>query len=248
MRQPSHTRRDVLRRGTTVAATATLTGLAGCSGVDSVIDGSPDVPYPATWLPAPDRVFDTDTDPAQRWYPFRARRFEELSAYLDDRGDSFESTALYQDGKAHPVIDIEPSQAFMEIRTGGRGLSVLETKLTTDAIVEAFQTPESSEPIQEPFEPLGEYEGYRLLGSPDDDWVVGTEGGVVVEAFAGMAPDPLGDKRSVVEAVIDARNGEGRYTDADEALAGVVRRLGTGMTVSAAASSGKSGSADGEPV
>jgi hypothetical protein len=65
--------------------------------------------------------------------------------------------------------------------------------------------------------------------------VVGIEGGVVVEAFASMARDPLGDKRVAVEAVIDARDGRGRYTDTDETLAGVVRRLGTGMTVRAGA-------------
>jgi hypothetical protein len=103
----------------------TLAGLSGCSEVGSVIDGSPDVPYPATWLPAPDRVFAADTDPARRWYPFTARRLDELAAYLQDRGASFESTALYQDGSAHPVLDIEPTQASMELRAGGRGLSVL---------------------------------------------------------------------------------------------------------------------------
>jgi hypothetical protein len=248
MQQPSCTRRAVLHRGTTAATTATLASLAGCSSLGSVIDGSPDVPYPATWLPAPDRVFTADTDPAQRWYPFRARRFDELAAYLRDRGASFESTALYQDGKAHPVLDIEPSQASMEIRAGGRGLSVLETELLAEDIIEAFQTPEPGEPIQEPFEPLGEYDGYRLFGAPDTDWVVGVEGGVVVEAFASMAPDPLGDKRAAVEAIIDARDGEGRYTDVDETLAGVVRRLGTGMTVYVEPPAVGGVDADGEPT
>lgn len=169
MQQPSCTRRALLRRGTAAATTATLANLAGCSAVESVVDGSPDVPYPATWLPAPDRVFASDTDPAQRWYPFRARCLDELAAYLREREASFESTALYQDGKAHPVLDIEPSQAGMEIRFGGRGLSVLETDLLADDIIEAFQTPEQGEPIREPFEPLGEYEGYRLLGAPASD-------------------------------------------------------------------------------
>jgi hypothetical protein len=230
------------------ATTATLASLAGCSGDGSVTDGSPDVPYPATWLPAPDRVFAADTDPALRWYPFRARRFDELAAYLEDRSASFESTALYQDGKAHPVLDVEPSQATMEIRTGGRGLSILETDLRADDIVGAFQTPERGEPIQEAFEPLGEYEGYRLLGAPDADWVVGVDAGVVVEAFESMTPDPIGDKRTAVEATIDARNGEGRYTDADETLAGVVRRLGTGTVVSAEPPAVEGGDDEGEPT
>jgi hypothetical protein len=238
----------LLRRGTTTATAAALVGLAGCSDAGSVTDGSPDVPFPATWLPAPDRVFAADTDPAQRWYPFRARRFDELAAFLDDRGTSFESTELYQDGKAHPVLDIEPGQAYVEIRAGGRGLSILETTLLADDIIEAFQTPERGEPIREPFEPLGEYEGYRLLGAPDADWVVGVEGGVVVEAFASMTPDLLGDKRTAVEAIIDARNGEGRYTDADETLAGVVRRLGTGMIVSAEPPGVEGGDTDDEPT
>ncbi|WP_152041334.1 hypothetical protein [Salinigranum salinum] len=248
MRQPSCTRRGLLRRGTTAATTATLASLAGCSGIGSVVDGSPDVPYPATWLPAPDRVFAADADPVQRWYPFRARRFDELATYLEDRGKSFEPTALYQDGSAHPVLDIDPSQAYMEIRTGGRGLSVLETDLLADDIVEAFQTPESGEPLREPFDRLGEYDGYRLFGAPDTDWVVGVEAGVVVEAFASMAPDPLGDKRTAVEAIIDARDGEGRYTATDETLAGVVRRLGTGMTVSVEPPAAGADDADGEPV
>lgn len=63
-----------------------------------------------------------------------------------------------------------------------------------------------------------------------------------------MAPDPLGDKRTAVEAIIDARNGEGRYTDADETLAGVVRRLGTGMTVGAEPPDVEGGDDDGEPT
>jgi hypothetical protein len=248
MQQPSCTRRAVLRRGTAAATTAALASLAGCSGVGSVIDGSPDVPYPATWLPAPDRVFAPDTDPAQRWYPFRARRFDELAAYLRDREASFESTALYRGDKAHPVLDIEPSQAGMEIRAGGRGLSVLETDLLADDVIEAYRAPESGEPIQEPFDRLGEHEGHRLFGAPDTEWVVGVDAGVVVEAFASMSPDPLGDKRAVVEAIIDARDGEGRYTDTDETLAGVVRRLGTGMTVRAGSPAVGDVDADGEPT
>lgn len=248
MEEPSCTRRTLLRRGKTAATTATLVGLAGCSGVVSVIDGSHDVPYPATWLPAPDRVFASDTDLGQRWYPFRVRRFDELATYLQDRGASFESTALYQDGKAHPVLDIEPNRAAMEIRAGGRGLSVLETGLLAEEIVEEFQTPESGESIQKAFEPLGEYEGYRLFGAADTDWVVGTKAGVVVEAFASMAPDPLDDKRAAVKAIIDARDGEGRYTATDETLAGVVRRLGTGMTVRAEPPGVGVADADGEPT
>ncbi|WP_136592016.1 hypothetical protein [Salinigranum halophilum] len=248
MQQPSCTRRALLRRGTTAATTAALASLAGCSGVGSIIDGSPDVPYPATWLPAPGRVFASDTDPAQRWYPFRARRFDELAAYLHDRGRAFESEERYRDGNAHPVLDIEPSQAGMELRAGGRGLSVLETDLLDDTIIEAFQTPESSEPIKEPFGRLGEYEGYRLFGAPDTDWVVGIKAGVVIEAFASMAPDPLGDKRAAVEAIIDARDGEGRYTDTDETLAGVVRRLGTGMTVRAGSPPVGGDASDGDPA
>jgi hypothetical protein len=246
MQEPSCTRRTLLRCGKTAATTAALVGLAGCSEAGSIIDGSPDVPYPATWLPAPDRVFASDIDPAQRWYPFRARRFNDLATYLQDRGASFEPTALYQDGKAHPVLDIEPNQAVIEIRAGGRGLSILETNLLSEEIIEAFQTPESGEPIQEAFTSLGEYDGYRLLGASDTDWVVGIKAGVVVEAFASMTPDPLGDKRTAVEAIIDARDGEGRYTATDETLAGVVRRLGTGMTVRAGSPS--VGGTDAEPI
>lgn len=233
MKEPSCTRRTLFRQGKTAATTAALVGLAGCSEVGSIIDGSPDVPYPATWLPAPTRVFASDTDPAQRWYPLRVRRISELETYLHDRGTSFEATALYQDGKAHPVLDIEPNEAVIEIRAGGRGLSVLETGLLTEEIVELFQAPESGGPIQDAFASLGEYEGYRLLGSPDTDWVVGIKAGVVVEALPSMSPDRLGSKRGAVEAIIDARGGEGRYTAVDETLAGVVRRLGTGMTVRA---------------
>ena len=63
-----------------------------------------------------------------------------------------------------------------------------------------------------------------------------------------MAPDPLGDKRAAVEAIIDARDGEGRYTATDETLAGVVRRLGTGMTVSVEPPGVGTDDADGEPT
>ncbi|MFC7176177.1 hypothetical protein [Halosegnis marinus] len=91
MERPSCTRRTLLRRGATTATTSALVGSAGCSDVESVVGGSPDVPFPATWLPAPDRVLAADTDPARRWYPFRARRLDALAAFHDDRSTSFDS-------------------------------------------------------------------------------------------------------------------------------------------------------------
>jgi hypothetical protein len=132
-------RLDVLRRDVLVAENPHLFRRATL-GSDRLLSGLflCTERLPATWLPAPDRVSAEDTAPSLRWYPFRARRFDELAAYLQEQAKSFESTALYQGGKAHPVLDIGPSQASMEIRADGRGLSVLETELTGDAIVEAF--------------------------------------------------------------------------------------------------------------
>lgn len=212
-------------------------GLSGCA--DFQLDGSPDVPTYATWLPAPERVFEdpesSDDEAVVGWYPFRARRLDELAAYYESRDATFERTALYQDGTmAHPVLDIGPSDAYLEVRGGGRGLSVLETDLLEDDIVAAFRTPESGEPVREPFEEVGEHRGYRLLAAPDGNWVVGVDGGVVVEAFASMGAGPLRlrEKRSVCAAIIDARAGQGRYTGADRPLEELVQRLGTGTVIS----------------
>jgi hypothetical protein len=226
----------LLRRGAAAVLTGTLAGVAGCSAPALEVDGSPDVPYYATWAPAPDRLVDDSGDRGERpastrWYPFRARQFGDLAAYHERRGSSFENTALYRDGKAHPVLDVDPGEAGMELRAGGRGVSVLETDLLEDDIVEAYRTPERDGPVTEPFEPVGEYDGYRLLAAPDGNWVVGVDGGAVVEAFASAAPDLLGEKRGVVEAVVDARAGEGRYTAAGPTLERLVSRLGTGMIV-----------------
>lgn len=100
-------------------------------------------PAHATWAPAPERAFrDADATTAGPAtvtdYPLRAREFDTIAAHLDRHGESVEDAAPYDDGKAHPVLDIEPAGTGLELRTGGRGLAVLETDLADDAIIEAF--------------------------------------------------------------------------------------------------------------
>lgn len=235
MPHPSYSRRQVLRRGSATTLLGTLTGISGCSAPNPDANANPDLPNYATWAPAPDRLFgDTedqgDTGVSSQWYPIHAQRFDELAAYRDRRGESFEDTPFYRDGNAHPVLDIDPSEAGTEIRAGGRGVSVLETDLSEDEIIEAFQTPDSRDPIRDPVEPIGEHEGYRLLSTADESWVIGVNNGQIVEAFV-MGQDPFFEKRGVVEALIDARAGDGRYVDADATLEQLVERLGTGMIV-----------------
>jgi len=233
MFQPSYSRRRVLRQGSAATLLGALVGISGCSSSILEPNNSRELPNYATWAPAPDRLFgDTESQFSSRWYPFRARRFGELAAYLSRREESFEDTTLYQDGMAHPVLDVEPSDAGMELRGGGRGISVLETSLSEEDVIEAYQTPESGEPITDPFESIGEYEGYRLLSGAEGDWVIGVNDGLVVEAFSSATQDPLGEKRPVVEAIIDARAGEGRYVDAERSLSELVHRLGSGIIIS----------------
>ncbi|MFC7136177.1 hypothetical protein ACFQRB_05620 [Halobaculum litoreum] len=141
MRQPSCSRRELLRGGA-AAATAGLAGLAGCSAVESVVDGDPDVPEYATWLPAPARVYEDDTDDDDLFYIAHARRFDLLAPYLDAHGEAYARQWLYQDGKAHPVVDVDPADAGLEVRPDD-GLSMLETNMPDEAVIEAFRTPES---------------------------------------------------------------------------------------------------------
>jgi hypothetical protein len=186
-------------------------------------------------MPAPEEVFVENTKTEQRWYPVRARQFDELAAYHQARDTVFGTEALYQDGKAHPVVDVAPSEAGVEIRAGGRGMSVLETDLSADAIIEAFETPTSTAAIEEPFESLGEYEEYQVYGAPAGNWVMGVNEGVIVEAFSTGGPSLLTDKQAVVEALIDAQDGDQQYISEHEMLRGIFQRLGSGMIVQAGA-------------
>jgi hypothetical protein len=231
MPRRSYSRRQALRRGG--GAILAVAGLSGCTELGVGGTGSTEVPYYATWAPTPDRVLGNSENRggARGLSPIAVTRFGELAAYLRQRDESFDRTSLYQDGKAHPVLDIEPDAAGTEIRAGRDGISVLESELPEEDVVEAFRTPGPRGPIDEPFEEVGEYEGYRLL-TADDDWVVGVDGGLVVEAFsASGAGDAFVGKRDVVEAVIDARDGRGRYIDADPTLEELVTRLGAGLFV-----------------
>jgi hypothetical protein len=246
-RQPSTTRRRLLRRGGATLGGATLAGLAGCSAVDPgfVGDDDPELPEYATWLPAPDRVLldpaDAEDEQAatlRRFYPFAVRNWPDVGARLETLGveaegnfaaDEDDFVTEYEDGHVHPVLPLGPRDAGLEV-TSNRGLSVLETGMDDSAVVEAF---ERHERAPEPFERVGEYEGYELLAVPDSPWTVGVRDGVVVEGFqsAGFPMPVLREPRAVVEAVVDARNGEDRYVDADGAVDTLVSHLGTGTYV-----------------
>jgi len=244
-RQPSTTRRRLLRRGGATLGGATLAGLAGCSTVEFGFVGGDDLPHYATWLPAPDRVLldpaDAEDEQAatlRRSYPFAVRNWPDIGARLEATGteaegdfeaDGDDFVTEYEDGHVHPVLPLGPRDAGLEVASN-RGLSVLETGLDDSAIVEAF---ESYATVPEPFERVGEYEGYELLALPDSPWTVGVRDGVVVEGFrsTGFPMRILRDPRAVVGAVVDARNGEGRYVDADGAVGALVSHLGTGTLV-----------------
>lgn len=248
---PSISRRRLLRTGGAALSTVALTSAAGCAALGDGGDDDTGLPAYATWAPAPERVLNTSE--GLNRYAIETRRFDALAAYHTERGGSFDETTLYQGGMAHPVIDVSPSEAGLEVRAGGRGITVLETELTDDRIVEAFQTPDedSTDALRVSFERVGEYEGYDLLSRPDGGWVVAVNDGTVVEAFVsafGRAL-PENQKQEVVEATIDARDGEGRYIDASDDLALVVDRLGDGMqTRVQPPSSGSDGEAKGEPT
>lgn len=231
--EPSITRRRVLEGTAAATGAAALGGLAGCAAPL----GQSGPPTYATWTAAPERVFrspeESSRDPGLLdHYPIRARQFDALASYFDERDESFEDGALYQNNDmAHPVLDVPPSEAGLEVRTGGRGMAVLETDLSDEAIVEAFRSPEDSDTIRQPFETAGEYRGFQMLTGADGDWAVGVNDGVVVEAFQSAVANVLRERRAVVEAMIDAREGEGRYVDARGALGPLVERLGSGMVV-----------------
>jgi hypothetical protein len=233
--RPSTSRRAFLRRGGAALAAAASAGLAGCSdAVPSLGSGSSaggDLPAYATWFPAPELLLTgpaTDgEDGYSMWYPLEVRRFDELAAYYADGGGSFEPEQLYQDGTAHPVLDIEPREAGTEV-SNSRGMAVLETGRDEADVVGAF---EAYDDPTGTFEVAGEYEEFTMLSFTGAEWVVGVDGGTVVEAFTMSSLPFVGDKRAAVEAIIDARAGENRYVDADELLDGLVRRLGAGMRV-----------------
>ncbi|MFC7137909.1 hypothetical protein ACFQRB_18605 [Halobaculum litoreum] len=125
--EPSVSRRTLLHRASAAVGAGALAGLAGCSSLRGGIDGSPKVPSWATYSPNPDRVFADRSSgdaaaEASRRYPIRARRLSDLAAYYDDRGEGFPDAALYQAGTpAHPVVDLPPSKAYLEVRAGGTG-------------------------------------------------------------------------------------------------------------------------------
>jgi hypothetical protein len=184
-------------------------------------------------------------DPAvatqRRYYPFRATDYDEVAAHLeatDARAagplnatrDDYETP--YEGGYVHPVLDVGPRDVGLEVRSN-RGLSVLETSLDDDAIVAAF---EAYEREPRPFERVGEYEGYTLLSVPESPWTVGVRDGVVVEGFVAVGfPEPvLREPQAVVEAFVDARAGEGRYVERDDALGELVAHLGSGTFVNGA--------------
>ena len=248
-RLPSTTRRRLLRRGGTALGVASLTGLAGCSTLGAGFLGSDaDLPGYATWLPAPAEAFlDPGTAENRRtavlrtFYPFRATDWADVDARLaatgravagpvDAEGNDYETA--YEDGHVHPVLDVGPGEVGLEVRSN-RGLSVLETGLEDSTIVEAFGTYER-EPSR--FERDGEYEGWAVLSAPESPWTVGVRDGVVVEGFGtGLPAGPLFDEpRDVVEGIVDARSGEGRYVDANDALGELVAHLGTGTFLTAA--------------
>lgn len=228
MRGGSRSRRRFLHRGVATTATMALAGLSGCSAIESVIDGS-GMPAYATWIPAPERISDSETQPSGQWYMPRFRDFDELEPYLQDHGDSYASAVLSPNGKFHPVLEADLSEVGRQVYADTWGLSVLEVDRTADEMVEAYRTPESGGRIEEPFERIGEYEGYQLMSDPHSEWVVGVTDGTVVEAWMAQSFELLRDKRDVVKRLIDARNGEGRYIDDDDLLDEVVRRLGDGM-------------------
>jgi hypothetical protein len=247
----SVSRRRLLGTGAALG-TATLAGLAGCSAAEfgfagEAGDGDPGLPEYGTWLPAPGEVFldpeEAGADGAavmRSYYPFRATDWTDVAARLEATGreaagpfdaEDGDYETAYEDGHVHPVLAVGPADVGLEVRSN-RGLSVLETGLEDPAIVEAFEAYER-EPSR--FERVGEYEGYTLLSVPGSPWTVGVRDGVVVEGFTtGMPSGPLFEEpRDVVEGIVDAREGEGRYVDADDDLDELVRRLGTGTFVTA---------------
>jgi hypothetical protein len=244
-RQPSTTRRRLLRRGGATLGGAALAGLAGCSAAEFGFVGGDDLPEYATWLPAPDRVLLDPTDAGdeqaatlRRFYPFSVRNWPDVGARLEAAGveaegnfeaDEDDFVTEYEDGHVHPVLPLGPRDAGLEVASN-RGLSVLETGMDDSAVVEAF---EGYRTVPEPFERVGEYEGYELLALSDSPWTVGVRNGMVVEGFqsAGFPTPILRDPRAVVEAVVDARNGSGRYVEANDALGELVSHLGIGTYV-----------------
>lgn len=161
-----------------------------------------------------------------QYYPFRTRSFDELAEFAAARNETL--TTEYEDGHVHPVLDVTPTEVYFEFRSN-RGLSVLDTELPEDDIVAAF---EAYEDPTGTFEINGEDDDFTLLTFTGGQWAVGVQAGVV-EAFTALGGNGplLREKRAVVEAIIDARAGEGRYVAADEPLRTLVNRLGPAATV-----------------
>jgi hypothetical protein len=192
-------------------------------------------------LRSPEDADDPAVATQRRYYPFRATVYDDVAAHLEATGaraagplnateDDYETP--YEGGYVHPVLDVRPDDVGLAVRSN-RGLSVLETSLDDDAIVAAF---EAYEREPRPFERVGEYEGYTLLSVPESPWTVGVRDGVVLEGFVAVGfPGPvLRDPRAVVEALVDARGGEGRYVERVDALGELVEQLGSGTLVDGA--------------
>jgi hypothetical protein len=183
------THRALLRRGGAAVAAASAS-LTGCSALDLDLGGSPDVPFFATWVPAPGRVFldpdETEADGAMlRHHPFRTWSFDELTEFTAARNETV--TTRYDDGHVHPILDVTPAEAYFEFRSN-QGLSVLATKLLEDDIVAVF---EAYEDPTGTFEISDEYEGFTLVTFTDGAWAIGVQA-VVVEAFTPLgAGGPL---------------------------------------------------------
>jgi hypothetical protein len=246
---PSTSRRRLLRTGGTLLGAGVLSAFAGCSSIDlGGLGTGGDTPEYATWLPAPSEVLlnpadaeDSQGEVVRSYYPFVATdwnavgdRLEaqgrEAAGSFEAKGDDYETE--YEDGHVHPVLSVGPRDAGLEVYSN-RGLSVLETGMDDEAVVEAFETRADR---TETFESAGEYEGWTLLSAEEAPWTVGVRDGTLVEGFqsAGFPTPILRETPEAVKAILDARNGEGRYVDANADLEALLSKLGTGTFVTGA--------------
>ena len=194
--------------------TATLTGTGPATGTPAGEQSAADLAGFTDWLPAPSTIeFVPDTG-----YAFRAVAAAGIRDFSDALPDS--TTADLQQQIALPGIEtLADATTFLQF---ARSAFLYTAAFDRGAVEEEFQRLGVT--------PVGDYRGFTVLTASDPRAAaVGDDAVLTVDRFSST--DTV-DKRPAVEAVIDARTGNGpRYTGAIPDCDRLVDALGPGHHV-----------------
>ncbi len=193
------------------AATVGVAGLAGCS---AVTDAIPFVGGSYTdWVFEPGAVGDDDHQIVS-FTDYRTIVDNEDAFDSDYYDESFESN---EDSFPLETVDLDVEDVQSRVTIGGFG-----GRIAAEYEREAVAT----ELEDEDYDDDTEYEGYTVYLGPNERRAVGIDGSNVLYSRTTFTSDA--DPVEIVEALIDAKNGEeDRYVDESEGFKGVSDELGS---------------------